>query len=388
MKKLLILGASGSIGQQCLDIVRDNPHDFVVTGISIGLKVDILKNILKEFKDIKYVFALDEKSIIPLKKIYPNIVFITEKGGLVKLVNLCDADMVVNALVGFSGLLPTIAALQKNLIVALANKESLVVGGQIINQLLNEGHGKIYPIDSEHVAISKCLSKVNRNDVDRIIITASGGALRSLSRQELVNVTKENALNHPTWKMGQKITIDCATMINKGFEIIEAYYLFGFDLEHIDVLMHDESMIHSMVLLKDGTYVADIGKPDMHNPIRYALYETRVDYEVYENKDYHKFGDYHFHEFDPQRYPCVGMAKEALRQGGIMPAILNASNEIAVHAFLEGQIQFLDIEKIIRYCLSHFDNVDKPSIEAIVLADEQTRKYALNLIKGNKLWRF
>jgi 1-deoxy-D-xylulose-5-phosphate reductoisomerase len=388
MKNLLILGASGSIGQQCLDIVRDNKNDFRVVGISIGTNIVILKNILKEFKDIKYVYMIRQEDAIAFKKEYPNIIFITEKNGLVNLVNLSNADMVVNALVGFVGLKPTITALKKNLIVCLANKESLVVGGEIINGLLAEGYGKLYPIDSEHVALSKCLNKVNKEDVSKLIITASGGAFRDLSRDQLKDVTYKDALKHPTWTMGAKITIDCATMMNKGFEIIEAYYLFGFPIDDIEVLLHDESIIHSMLLLKDGTYVADIGKPDMHNPIRYALYEENIDYKIYKESDYHKFGPYHFRSYDPNRYPCVEMAKMAIRAGGIMPAVLNASNEIAVQAFLNSQIAFLEIEKIVFHSLQHFTNILHPSIEQIDEADKETRKYVLNLIKDNKLWRF
>lgn len=388
MKKLLILGATGSIGQQCLDIVRGNKNDFVVNGISIGTNVALLKKILKEFKSIRFVYLISQKDADKLRKDYPGITFLTNKNGIVDLVNLCDVDMVVNALVGFVGLLPTIAALKRNLIVCLANKESLVVGGKIINELLANGYGKLFPIDSEHVALSKCLNKVNRNDVSKLIITASGGAFRKFSRDELKDVKAEDALKHPTWVMGEKITIDCATMMNKGFEIIEAFYLFNVSVDDIEVLLHDESMIHSMLLLKDGTYVADIGKPDMHNPIKYALYEENVAYDVFLNSDYHNFGLYHFHEFDPKKYPCVQMAIDAIKDGGIKPTVLNASNEVAVHAFLDGKIGFLDIERIIRHSLSHFNNIINPSIEQIEEIDKETRKYSLNLVKENKLWLF
>jgi 1-deoxy-D-xylulose-5-phosphate reductoisomerase len=281
--------------------------------------------------------------------------------------------MVVNALVGFAGLVPSITALSHDKILCLANKESLVVGGAFIQRLLKQGHGKLYPIDSEHVALAKLLSRVNRDDVDKLVITASGGSFRKLSRSELSNVTPEMALKHPTWKMGGKITIDSATMMNKGFEVIEAKWLYDFPLQRTEILMHDESHVHSLLLMKDGSYYADISDPDMHTPIKYALYETNVDFQVFHEKELSAFGPYHFHKFDPERYPAVGLALDAYRDGGLKTTILNAANEVAVYAFLKGQIPFLDIEREVSFALATLPNNFSPSLRDVLAMDALTR---------------
>lgn len=377
MEKVLILGASGSIGHQTLDILKANKDKFCLVGFSVGTKVDLIDEILKEFPSVKFICTKNEKYEST------NITCFNGDEGLISLIKATKPTLVVNALVGFVGLSPTVYCLENNIDVALANKEALVVGGELIRNILKTSKAKIYPIDSEHVAISKCL-KGNFEDVTELILTASGGAFRDLSREELKNVTKEDALKHPSWNMGDKITIDCATMMNKGFEIIEAYYLFNIDIDNIKILLHDESKIHSLILLKDGSYLADIGPSDMHLPISYALFRGNRETNNY-RLNLEDFGTFHFRKFDANRYPCVGFALKAIKVGGTMPATLNAANEIAVRAFLENKISFLQIEEIISYVLDTSNVILKPSLSELIKADENARLLAINYIKENLL---
>ena len=383
MKDIIILGASGSIGQQTLDIVRRNPNDFNVVAVSVGNRVNILEEILKEFKNIKYAYVINPFFVKPLLEKFPEVTFYFGEEGLTHLVEDVNADMMVNALVGFAGLSPTVKAIEKGMDVALANKETLVVGGELINKMLETSKSKIYPIDSEHAALRKCLDKVNSKDVDKLILTASGGAFRDIPLDQLDSLKASDALKHPTWVMGNKITIDCATMMNKGFEIIEAYYLFNYPLDRIEVLMHRESMIHSLIRLNDGTYVADIGKPDMHIPIEYALYECKRDYEVYKAKDYKDYSnEYHFFDFNKDRYPMVELAKYALQHKGLYPCILNASNEVAVNAYLKDEISYLSINKIVDKMVKNPPLVnDNPSLSDLVNCDKFIRLLTSELIK-------
>ena len=258
MRKVLLLGASGSIGTQTLDILKQYSDRFTLTGFCLGNRDHVIPEILRDFPSVKAVYLKSEEKAKQYQETYPNVRFFSEKDGFAGLFEISDADMVVNALVGFAGLVPSIMALQQNRILCLANKESLVVGGALINQELALGHGKLYPIDSEHVAIRKLFTRVPLDEVETLYITASGGSFRDKKREELVNVTKEDALAHPTWSMGAKITIDSATMMNKGFEVIEAKWLYDFPLEQTKILMHKQSYVHSLVKKKDGTFVSDI----------------------------------------------------------------------------------------------------------------------------------
>jgi 1-deoxy-D-xylulose-5-phosphate reductoisomerase len=373
MRKVLLLGASGSIGSQTLDILRADPKAFLLTAFSVGHQIEKIPSILSSFPFVNAICVQEEEDVAKLKISYPSIHFYSGDEGLKSLIEESDCDMVVNALVGFVGLVPSITALTRDKILCLANKESLVVGGSFIQRLLKQGHGKLYPIDSEHVALAKLLSRVNRDDVDKLVITASGGSFRTLSRNQLNAVTPEMALKHPTWKMGGKITIDSATMMNKGFEVIEAKWLYDFPLQRTEILMHDESHVHSLLLMKDGSYYADISDPDMHTPIKYALYETNVDFQVFHEKELSAFGPYHFHKFDPERYPAVGLALDAYRDGGLKTTILNAANEVAVYAFLKGQIPFLDIEREVSFALATLPNNFSPSLRDVLAMDALTR---------------
>lgn len=380
MKRICLLGASGSIGGQTLDVMKKHPVDFSLVGFSVGKQTEKIFDILKDFSP-KFICVKSEEKVSELQKQYPEITFFFGDEGLNKLIQACDCDMVVNALVGFVGLKPSITALENNKYLALANKETLVAGGEIINKLLENGKGKLIPIDSEHVALSKCLSNGKEN-VDKIIITASGGAFRKLTRDQLNNVTPEDALKHPTWSMGNKITIDSASMVNKTFEIIEAYYLFGYKYEDIELMFNYESYVHSLVRYKDGSYRLDEGNPDMRVPIKYAMYEGACEYDiVYLNKleDYKKSNLY---QFDYDRFPIVNLAKKIIDEKGLLGATFNAANEEAVYAFLNKEIKFLDIEKIIYYCINNLKNIDNPCYEDIKKCDISTREMVRKIVKG------
>ena len=382
MRKICLLGASGSIGSQTLDVMRHNLTDFTLVAFSVGSKTRKIAHIINMYPDVKAICIKDKNKVNYYQNKYPNISFYSGDDGLLKLIDT-DTDMVVNALVGFVGLKPTLCALEKDKIVCLANKEALVVGGELVNDLLNKGHGKLYPIDSEHSAIKKCLM-VNDKNISKIMLTASGGAFRKLSRDELKDVTASDALKHPTWKMGNKITIDCATMINKAFEVIEAHYLFGCPYNKIGIKLHDESMIHSYVIYKDGSMRLDISKPDMRNPIKLALYEFNTEFKTVTASSLDKFKDLHFHDFTFARYPIVKLAKYVIEQKGTYGAVFNASNEVAVNAFLKDEIPFLAIEDIVNTLIKKHTNIVHPSYEQIREIDLRTRQNAYELIKK---WR-
>lgn len=382
MRKICLLGASGSIGLQTLEVMEES-NDFVLVSFSVGHNHKVIEQILKKHHNVKSIYLINEKEAYRLTSLHPAIKFYSGSEGLKMLVETTEAEMVVNALVGFCGLVPSIVTLERNLILALANKESLVVGGELINTLLSSGHGKLYPIDSEHSAILKCLL-VDDQDVDKLILTASGGAFRKLKRSQLENVTKKDALAHPTWKMGAKITIDSATMVNKCFEVIEAHYLFDRPFSKVMILLHDESHVHSLVRYKHGSYRAEVNKPDMKNPIAFALYETNYPFETRLAGDYKDYGNYHFERFCNKRYPVMKWAKLVIVEKGIYGAVLNASNEIAVESFLNDGISFLTIERIIDKCMLDVTNVKNPSIDVLIDIDAKTRQKARELAKE---WR-
>ena len=379
MMTVCLLGASGSIGQQTIDVMLKNPNDFDLFAFSVGKRTRYIKGILRRFPHVKAVCVQDKKSYKYYQKQYTGITFYYGDEGLNQLIETSNAQMVVNALVGFVGLKPSITALENNKILCLANKESLVVGGEIINNLLKEGKGKLYPIDSEHVAIAKCLAVDNTN-VDKIIITASGGPFRNLRRDQLENITPEQALAHPNWKMGKKITIDSATMVNKTFEVIEAYYLFGYDFKNIEIKINYNSYVHSIVRYNNGTYRADVGKPDMRVPIKYALYQGLTNYQTVTVDNLDKIKNTSFGEFDINRFPIVNVANKVMKEKGTLGAIFNASNEEAVKAFLNHQIPFLGIERIINACLRKQKSIKNPTYEDLKKADISARLLAKQMI--------
>lgn len=375
MRRVLLLGASGSIGTQTLDILAKERENFALLGFSIGHQIDKIPAILALFPSVKAVGLLDNPKAEALRKAYPEVTFFVGEKASVDLVNYLDCDMVVNAIVGFAGLLPSLASLEKNRILCLANKESLVVGGSFIKEHLKEGKGTLYPIDSEHVALAKCLSLVQPEEVDHLFLTGSGGSFRNKRREELVDVTPEMALRHPTWHMGSRITIDCATMMNKGFEMIEAKELFDYPLEKITIVLHDESIVHSGIVLKNGTILAEVCPPDMHGPISYALHEGKDHSNVLRLSSLSELKDLHFHPFDPERYPAVALARKAASMPLGATCVLNAADEVAVSRFLKGEISFLRIEEIVQMALSRFKG---PICEEgdLISLDEMTRVYA------------
>lgn len=388
MEEVLLLGASGSIGTQSLDVLEKYPSRFCLKGISIGHQIDKIPAILKRFPSISHVCVQEEKDYAALKEQYPSLTWHFGDDGLVSIIEECPCQKVVNSLVGFAGLVPSLTALNQDKILCLANKESLVVGGELIQKALDSGKGKLYPIDSEHVAIAKLLSYIEPDQLSKVLITASGGSLRGKCRCELRNVTPKRALSHPTWSMGAKITIDSATMMNKGFEVIEAIRLFHLPLEQIEILMHDESWVHSLVLLKDGSYLADVSKPDMRGPIEYALLNGEVDFTPVKVMRLGELEPYHFHKFDSKRYLAPGIALEAYRKGGTCTATLNAANEEAVYAFLAGKIAFLDIDTIVRSAINSMPITQNPSLRQIRSADAYARLFVQKKIERRGAWRY
>ncbi len=358
MKYLYIVGSCGSIGTQTLDIVRDNPSDYKVIGMSVGSNLELAEKLINEFKPEIVCFRNEEH--IQLTHLEYNPVIVFGDSGLLEIAKYhkYDNEVFVNALVGMSGLMPTVEAIKSKKNICLANKETLVVAGDIINQMVKDYNVSLTPIDSEHSAILQCLQGEKKEDVKRLIITASGGSLRDKKREELVNVTKEMALNHPNWKMGQKITIDSATMMNKGFEVIEAHYLFDLPYEKIDTILHPGSIVHSLVEFKDGTIKAELGTADMHTPIAYAL--RYPNHDLMTSHNLNLFGlNLKFEELSFERFPCLKYAYLAASKKGIYLAALNAANEAAVYLFLNDKIKFLDIEKII------YNEISKPIYENI-----------------------
>lgn len=371
MKKLILLGASGNIGEQTLSILKK--EKITLVGFSVGEKTNKIKSIVKTNPNVKAICIKHYNDKIFNQ--YPKIKFFVGNRGLLQLINYVKADIVLNALVGFVGLAPTLEAIKNNIDVALANKESLVVGGELIKKALRHSKSVIYPVDSEHSAIYKCLKETSKDKVKEILITASGGAFRNLKRNELNNVTAKEALKHPTWKMGPRVTIDSATMLNKGFEIIEAHYLFDFALDEIKVLMHQESYVHSILHLKDDTYIGEVNAPSMINPIRYALSDQK-NVDVKKVKSLKEFGKFHFAEFNAKRYPMVTYALKAAKMKGTMPCVINAVDEVAVSLFLKNMISFLDIERVVALSLKAFKNHKHPNLKTLIQVDKEAREWA------------
>lgn len=385
MKRLILLGASGSIGQSTLTIIENSRNDFVLVGFSVGKQSNKIPVIINNHPSVKHIYLIDEVEAKEFAERFPHITFYSGETGLETLVRTVDADVVINALVGFVGLVPTVAALESKKDVALANKESLVVGGELINELLKTTGQKLYPIDSEHVALAKCLAGQKRENVKRLVLTASGGSFRHLTREQLAGVSVKDALKHPSWSMGAKITIDSATMMNKGFEIIEAHYLFNYPSEQIDILMHDQSVVHSLVEFKDGSFLADLGPADMKVPIAYALYEGKREQSlIHESLDLNTLSSLTFHPFDADRYPAVAFARDALKYKGSYGTILNAANEVAVYAFLDGRLPFNQIEKIIGQIIGKHGIIEKPTLDELVALDKEIRHETTLLIESLK----
>ena len=354
MIELCLLGATGSIGSQVLDLIREKRDVYRLAAFSFGHNINKALDIIEEFEP-DLVCAIEELDAKRIKETFPKVEVTFGNKGLQQVAtHNCLCPKVINALVGSVGLTPTLSAIEVGRDVYLANKETLVIGGELVMAKAKENNVKIIPIDSEHSAIFQLLNGNDINEVKRIIITASGGSFRDKTRDELEDVTKADALNHPNWNMGPKITIDSATMMNKGFELIEAHYLFDLPMEKISYIMHKESIIHSLVEFYDGSVFAQMATSDMRLPIKYALeYPSHSYTEMVEPLDLVKVGCLHFNELSLDRFPMLEYAIEAINKGNIYPTILNAANEVAVGLFLEDRIKFLDIEKIVKEALDN-----------------------------------
>lgn len=385
-KRILLLGASGSIGTQTIDIIEQHPEQYELVSFGVGKNIDYARKLLTKYP-VSLISVERKEDSEELQKDFPHTRVTYGSAGLVELVTSVNYDLLVNALVGFVGLEPTLKALETKHNVALANKETLVVGGELVNKAALENGCVITPIDSEHSAIAQCLAGNPYKQIKKLIITASGGSFRKKTREELKDVTVEEALSHPNWTMGAKITIDSATMMNKGFEVMEAHYLFDIPYEQIDVLMHDESIIHSMVEYKDGAVMAELGTPDMRIPIQYAISDPenlRSELNLGESLDLAKVATMHFHAPDYNRFPLLKLAYDIGQNPGTNQAVLNASNEVANAAFRNHRIPFLMIEEVVFKTVEAFENKPVTSLKELIEVDQKARKYAEDYIRNKE----
>jgi len=378
-KRIAILGSTGSIGTQALEVIEEQNHLYEAYVLTANNSADLLIEQARKYNpaavvianDAHYDKVKDALADLPIK-VYAGA------EALCQVVQDENVDIVLASMVGFAGLRPTISAIKAGKTIALANKETLVVAGELINRLTREYQVPLLPVDSEHSAIFQCLEPGNR--IEKILLTCSGGPFRKLSTAELASVTKAHALAHPTWNMGAKITIDSATLMNKGFEVIEAKWLFGVRPEQIQVVVHPQSVIHSMVQFEDGAVKAQLGVPDMRLPIQYAFSYPRRLKASFDRVDFFKMKDLTFEQPDVNRFRCLALAYEALDKGGNMPCIVNAANEIANRAFIDDKISFNRISEIIELSMSHIDFSNDSSLETYLLTDKETRKYAQTLL--------
>ena len=375
MKRVLVLGSTGSIGTQALDVVARAGGELQVVGLSAGRSWEAL---VEQATDhgIRRIALTDADAAARAAEAWTDGEVLAGTDGLVRLIAESDADLVLNAIVGSAGLGPTVVALTEGMDLALANKESLVVGGELVMALAEATGAALLPVDSEHTAMHHLLAGEPPGTLERLTITASGGPFRGRARHELEDVTPEQALRHPTWAMGGKITIDSATLMNKGLEVIEAHHLFGTPYERIDVVVHPQSIVHALVSLCDGSTLAHLGHPDMRVAIAYALHHPDRAALPLPALDLAQVGSLTFEPPDPDAFPCLGLAREAARAGGTAPCVLNAANEVAVHAFLAGRLPFLGIPAVIESTLEELGARPVHSFDALYAADADARALA------------
>ncbi len=382
MKNIVILGSTGSIGSQAVDVIKQFPRQFKVVGLAAKNQDRILGQI--KFFEPKMVQIMEEDSAKELREklnqlggIYKKIKILTGLSGLIELARQKEADIIFISVVGSIGILPTYAAIRAKKTIALANKETLVAAGEVIMEAARKYGATIIPVDSEHSAIFQCLLGEKKENIERILLTCSGGPFRNTPKKEFKNITAAMALKHPSWNMGGKITIDSSTLMNKGFEVIEARWLFDIDYKNIKVLVHPQSIVHSMVEFKDGVIKAQLGEPTMKTPIQLALtYPERMKSKVAIKMNLKRLNEITFEDPDFVKFPCLGYAFEAGEAGGTMPCVLNAADEVAVEYFLAGKIKYLDIPKIIRKAMKEHVLIKKPSLEDILKADQETKNKA------------
>ncbi|WP_066173100.1 1-deoxy-D-xylulose-5-phosphate reductoisomerase [Bacillus marinisedimentorum] len=380
MKNINLLGATGSIGTQTLDVIRAYPEQFSLSSMSVGRNIEKAIEIAREFNP-RLISVLDEKDLDAMRSALPSATVMYGEEGLRETAVFDKGDVLVNAVMGSVGLEPTLMAIEAGKSIAIANKETLVTAGHLVVEKAKQHRVDLLPVDSEHSAIFQCLQGQDIDSVSRLILTASGGSFRDKSREELKDVNVESALNHPNWSMGAKITIDSATMMNKGLEVIEAHWLFGIPYEKIDVVLHKESIIHSMVEYEDTSVIAQLGTPDMKVPIQYALtYPKRLELPLAKRLNLWETGTLHFSEMDYSRFRCLKFAFDAGKAGGSMPAVMNAANEAAVQAFLDRKIPFLQIEDFIEKAMEQHKTIAAPDLETIRQIDRETRSFVTSLI--------
>lgn len=379
MKAITLLGSTGSIGTQTLDIVSEHPDKFRIVGLAAGRNVELFAAQIRQFRP--QIAAISAAEKLPelreaIKDVNPQPILLAGEAGVIEVARYGDAQTVVTGIVGCAGLLPTIAAIEAGKDIALANKETIIAGAPVVLPLVEKHGVKLLPADSEHSAIFQCLQGVPKDGLRKILLTASGGAFRDWPVEKLPQVKVADAIKHPNWSMGRKITVDSATLMNKGLEVIEAHYLFGVDYDNIEIVIHPQSIIHSLIELQDTSVLAQLGWPDMRLPLLYALSWPERIYTNWERLNLVKSGDLTFREPDHQKYPCMGLAYAAGRAGGSMPAVLNAANEQAVALFLEEKISYLDIARCIEFvCDKHQnDNKQNPSLDDILAADKWARQ--------------
>lgn len=382
MTKLIsLLGATGSIGIQTIDIIREHPQQFKLVAFSAGRNLEKTKEIIREFQPT-LVSVQEEIDAISLKKEFPSIELAYGSKGLIEVATHPDASILVNAVLGSVGLEATLEAIKQQKTIALANKETLVTAGHLVMAAAQKYKAPILPVDSEHSALFQSMNGEKRSQVSKLILTASGGSFRDRTREELENVTIQDALNHPNWSMGAKITIDSATMMNKGLEVIEAQVLFDMPYDDIEVVLHRESIIHSMVEFHDTSVMAQLGTPDMRVPIQYALsYPDRLPRNNAKRLNLVEIGKLHFEEMNFERFHALKLAYDAGRAGGTMTTVLNAANEAAVALFLNGEIRFLQIEECIKRVMDKHSVISSPDLETILHVDAITRKAVRNMVK-------
>ncbi len=379
-KKIAILGSTGSIGTQALEVIEKLNDKFEIIAISAGNNIDLIKKQIEKFAP-KYVSVRKEDDAEKLIKEFPNINILFGDEGLNTIAKLDEIQILLVAVSGKIGLKPTIEAIKKGKDIALANKETLVMAGDIVIKLAKENNVKILPVDSEHSAIFQCIN--NGKDAKHLIITASGGPFRNSTKEEMEHANLDEALNHPRWNMGKKITVDSATLMNKGLEVIEAHHLFNFDYKDIKVVVHPQSYIHSAVEFVDGSIIAQIGIPSMHIPIQYALtYPDRIEGIETESFDFIKAAKFEFYEPDYEKFPSLKLAFIAGEKGGTYPVCLNAANEEAVFAFLDKKVKYLDIYKITKAIFDDYTSIKNPNIDQIIEEDEKVRIKTREFIKN------
>ncbi|MGB6407287.1 MAG: 1-deoxy-D-xylulose-5-phosphate reductoisomerase [Planococcus donghaensis] len=380
VKKIILLGATGSIGVQTADIIREHPHEFKLVGFAAGKNMDITRKLITEFKP-EIVCVQQPEDAKTLAAEYPSVSFVSGAKGLIEIA-VYDADVLVNAVLGSVGLEPTLEAIKLGRTIAIANKETLVTAGHLVMDSARHYGADILPVDSEHSALFQALNGEKIGQASRLILTASGGSFRDLTREQLKNVTVQDALNHPNWSMGSKITIDSATMVNKGLEVIEAHVLFDFAYADIDVVLHRESIIHSMVEFQDTSVMAQLGTPDMRVPIQYALsYPDRLSRPEAKRLNLAEIGQLNFKEMDYKRFRALQLAFDAGNAGGTMTTVLNAANEQAVALFLNEEITFLQIEEMIERAMDQHEVLANPDLETILHVDAETRKFVQKMLK-------